>query len=116
MIDKEQAAIGGDDVDVVGAQLDSAFDLHDGHARSSREDGWKLSAMLRVQVDDHDKDRPGIVGQRTEHGLQGLNAACRGADRHYHWLGGWPSRLLGQLPNAILLIAFHGASPPMQSP
>jgi hypothetical protein len=77
-----QAAIGRDDIDVVGPQPFRPFDLYHRHPGPCREDAWQVAVALRVEMHHHDIGAASLLGHGIEERLKRLYAARGGTDRN----------------------------------
>ena len=82
MVNQLNAAVGRNDVDVVGLQSFRLVDLYDGHAGPPAENFRQPAAVIRIKMHHHDEGGACIAGKGLEEPLQGCDAARRGSDRH----------------------------------
>src|SRR5258706_7502851 len=111
MVGKAQEPVWRNDIDVVALQIIGSLDLTDLQSGARGNDSSELAAALRIQVNDEDKGRTGILGHVGDEVLQRVDAAGGTADADNRRLR--RVRLgtrFWRLENAFLFV--HGALPP----
>jgi hypothetical protein len=106
VVDQLNAAVGRNDVDVVGLQFFRPVDLYDRHAGATTDNLWQPAAVIRIKMHYHDEGSACMLGKRLEEPLQGGHAACRRSDRYDDRLCRVSLRLLIDL--AVSIIVCHG--------
>ena len=84
MVDHLQAAIGRNDIDVIGLEMLMPADFNDAHLRTGGNDIDQLAAVLGIEMHDHHEGGAGVVWQHRKQVLQGVDTARRGADGDDH--------------------------------
>ena len=80
LVGDQKLPVGRNDVDMPRLEADAAGDLGDRHPGARREDARQFALVRWIEVDDDDESGLYVVGQVFKEGLQGANAAGRGAD------------------------------------
>jgi hypothetical protein len=75
VVDELEAAIGGNDIDMVRLELFVVLHLHHRHSRAKPKNVGQLAALFRVEMDDDDIGGAASLGQCADEGLQCLHAA-----------------------------------------
>src|SRR5262245_20464882 len=81
MVNHLQAAIGGNDVDMISRELLPSRDLCDRHTRPCSQDVGQLTAPLGIEMHHHHIGSAGIRWERPDKGLESLNSAGGRPDR-----------------------------------